>query len=64
MYKLVVSRVLFVLQMREEWAGVLDEWALRFFQEMDYQLEAFNTVTFKRQMAHLEGTSIDPAGPS
>lgn len=43
------------LQMRDEWAGVLDEWALRFFQEMDYTLEAYNTSTFKRQMVNLDG---------
>jgi len=46
------------LQMRDEWAGVLDDWATRFFGEMDYQLEAYNTMTFKRQMAALEGIKV------
>lgn len=36
--------------MHGDWAAVLDDWALRFFQEMDYQLEAYNTMTFKRQV--------------
>jgi hypothetical protein len=38
---------------------VLDEWALRFFGEMDYQQEAHNTAIFKQQMAHLEGKELD-----
>jgi len=44
--------------MRDEWAGVLDEWALRFFCEMDYQLEADNTSTFRQQMSALEGIKV------
>eukprot|EP00775_Hariotina_reticulata_P008036 gene8036-8231_t len=41
-----------------QWSTVLDEWALRFFGEMDYQQEARNTAVFKRQMAHLEGVMV------
>jgi len=49
--------------MHGDWAAVLDDWALRFFQEMDYQLEAYNTMTFKRQMAALEGVVVPDVYP-
>ncbi len=49
--------------MSAEWATVLDEWATRFFAEMDYQKEAFNTATFKRQMAGLEGIEVADVYP-
>lgn len=40
--------------MSSQWAELLDDWALRFFLEMDYQLEAANTMAFKAQMAQLK----------
>jgi len=49
--------------MHGDWAAVLDDWALRFFQEMDYQLEAYNTMTFKRHMASLEGVVVPDIWP-
>ena len=51
--------------MHGDWAAVLDDWALRFFQEMDYQLEAYNTMTFKRQ-ARLPPNphTLSPSSPS
>lgn len=49
--------------MHGDWAAVLDDWALRFFQEMDYQLEAYNTMTFKRDMAGLEGVVVPEIFP-
>ena len=42
-----------LMQMSKAWAAVLDVWAERFFQELDYQLEAYNTLTFQRQLADL-----------
>mmetsp|Transcript_16307 Transcript_16307/g.35263 ORF Transcript_16307/g.35263 Transcript_16307/m.35263 type:complete len:1034 (+) Transcript_16307:166-3267(+) len=49
--------------MSDQWAGVLDDWAQRFFQEMDYQLEAYNTMTFKKQMASLQGIRVATVYP-
>jgi len=49
--------------MSDSWADVLDDWALRFFQEMDYQNEAANTMTFKRNMASLSGVVIPTVHP-
>ena len=49
--------------MHGDWSAVLDDWALRFFQEMDYQLEAYNTMTFKRQMAALDGILVPDVYP-
>lgn len=49
--------------MSDQWALALDDWALRFFQEMDYQMEAINTITFKEQMAHLEGIVVATVYP-
>lgn len=46
------------LQMSDQWATVLDDWATRFFEEMDYQLEACNTIAFKKQMASLQGIQV------
>jgi aarF domain-containing kinase len=40
--------------MSDQWAVVLDDWATRFFEEMDYQREASNTMVFKEQMAALQ----------
>lgn len=40
--------------MSGEWAGALDDWAARFFEELDYQLEASNTIAFKKSMERLE----------
>eukprot|EP00798_Chlamydomonas_sp_ICE-L_P030592 gene30592-35603_t len=49
--------------MSAQWACALDDWAERFFQEMDYQLEAFNTMTFQRDMASLEGVMVATVFP-
>lgn len=37
-----------VPQVRSDWVGIIDEWAGRFLEEMDYQLEAHNTRQFQR----------------
>lgn len=38
--------------------GLIDEWATRFFHELDYEREAQNGMTFKEQMAGLEGIVV------
>lgn len=35
--------------------GLIDEWAGRFFQELDYEREAASAATFAAQMADLPG---------
>ncbi len=59
------SAVLFsqIPGMSDKWASALDDWAVRFFQEMDYELEAHNTMTFKRHMAGLEGVRVATVYP-
>eukprot|EP00798_Chlamydomonas_sp_ICE-L_P022750 gene22750-29917_t len=49
--------------MSDQWACALDDWAYRFFQEMDYQLEAYNTMTFERHMADLKGVTVATVHP-
>ncbi|KAG1666030.1 hypothetical protein FOA52_006904 [Chlamydomonas sp. UWO 241] len=49
--------------MSDQWANVLDDWALRFFEEMDYELEAYNTMTFKKQMSKLKGIVVPTIHP-
>ncbi|MEW5303771.1 MAG: hypothetical protein WDW36_006430 [Sanguina aurantia] len=46
------------LKLSADWAAVIDGWALRFLHEMDYLREAQNSVTFKAQMAGLEGIMV------
>lgn len=50
-------------QFSDGWAEVLDDWAGRFFQEMDYQAEAYNMLTFKQQMASLDGIVVADVYP-
>jgi hypothetical protein len=38
-----------------DWAGLIDNWAVRFLHEMDYSREANNALVFKEQMAQLQG---------
>ena len=45
-------------QVSTDWVGLIDEWALRFFHELDYKREAQNSSVFAQQMAHLEGISV------
>ena len=46
------------VQVRTNWVGLIDEWATRFFHELDYEREAQNGMTFKEQMAHLDGIVV------
>ncbi|KAL3139585.1 hypothetical protein ABBQ38_003904 [Trebouxia sp. C0009 RCD-2024] len=45
-------------QVRTNWVGLIDEWATRFFHELDYEREAQNGMTFKEQMAGLDGIVV------
>ena len=45
-------------QYETTWTGIIDEWAARFYFELDYEREAVNAVTFKRQMAGLKGITV------
>ena len=44
--------------------GLIDEWAYRFFAEMDYEAEAANAVQFKQEMARLEGIVVPDVFPA
>ena len=50
-------------QVSTDWVGLIDEWALRFFDELDYRREAQNSELFSRQMSHLEGISVSQVFP-
>ena len=52
------SGTLVLLQYKTTWTGIIDEWAARFYFELDYEREAVNAVTFKRQMAGLQGITV------
>ena len=45
-------------QVRTNWVGLIDEWATRFFHELDYEREAQNGMLFKEQMASLDGIVV------
>jgi hypothetical protein len=46
------------MQVSTDWVGLIDEWAVRFFQELDYEREARNATVFKQQMSHLTGITV------
>lgn len=52
-----------LLQFKTTWTGIIDEWAGRFFDELDYSREARNAVVFKEQMAALEGIKVPDVFP-
>lgn len=43
---------------------IIDEWATRFFQEMDYEQETLNATTFREQMRGLEGIVVPEFYPN
>ena len=45
-------------QASTNWVGLIDEWAGRFFAELDYEAEAARALQFKREMAKLEGIVV------
>lgn len=44
--------------MRTDWVGIIDNWAGRFLDEMNYDLEADNTRQFKQDLSGLAGIVI------
>lgn len=50
--------VLTPLQFKTHWTGIIDEWAGRFFHELDYSREARNATIFQKQMEKLEGITV------
>lgn len=49
--------------MNTDWVGLIDEWAGRFFQELDYEREASNAAVFRDQMAGLRGITVAEVYP-
>ena len=46
------------VQVTTDWVGLIDEWAARFFDELDYRTEAQNALKFARQMEGLDGITV------
>jgi len=51
------------MQVNTDWVGLIDEWAGRFFQELDYEREARNAAVFRDQMAGLGGITVAEVYP-
>ncbi|KAG1657380.1 hypothetical protein FOA52_007579 [Chlamydomonas sp. UWO 241] len=51
-------------QMNTDWVGVIDEWALRFFAEMDYEREARNGARLANDLSRLPGVLVPSVVPS
>lgn len=51
-------------QARFDFVPIIDEWATRFFQEMDYKQETVNAATFKKHMRDLEGIVVPEFYPN
>lgn len=45
-------------QSQTDYPGLLDEWAVRFFQEMDYEQETRNAIQFRKDMESLDGIVV------
>ena len=52
--------VLCCSQVSTDWVGLIDEWARRFFHELDYDREARSAMQFKEQMEPLGGITVAP----
>ncbi len=51
-------------QVTTDWVGLIDEWAYRFFPEMDYVAEAANAMQFQQEMSRLEGIVVPDVFPA
>jgi aarF domain-containing kinase len=51
-------------RMNTDWVGVIDEWALRFFAEMDYEREARNGARLAADLSSLPGVLVPAVVPS
>lgn len=54
------ARELRCMQVSTDWVGLIDEWARRFFHELDYNREARSAMQFKEQMKPLGGITVAP----
>lgn len=45
-------------QTKTDYPALIDEWAVRFFQEMDYAQEARNAIQFREDMQSLDGIVV------
>ncbi len=52
--------MLWCAQVSTDWVGLIDEWARRFFHELDYDREARSAMQFKEQMEPLGGITVAP----
>lgn len=50
-------------QVKSDWVGLINEWAGRFFQELDYEREAASAAVFAAQMADLPGITVPDVLP-
>ncbi len=51
-------------QVKSDWVGLINEWAGRFFQELDYEREAASAAVFAGQMADLPGITVPDVLPA
>ena len=51
-------------QVKSDWVGLINEWAGRFFQELDYEREAASAAVFAAQMADLPGITVPDVLPA
>lgn len=56
----MLSSIAVCVQVSTDWVGLIDEWARRFFHELDYNREARSAIQFKQQMEHLGGITVAP----
>ncbi|KAL4854874.1 Protein ACTIVITY OF BC1 COMPLEX KINASE 3 [Chlorella vulgaris] len=54
----LAQRLADVPQVKSDWVGIIDAWAARFLDEMNYTLEAANTRQFAADLAALPGVVI------
>ncbi|KAI7839911.1 hypothetical protein COHA_006391 [Chlorella ohadii] len=50
-------------EVRSDWVAIIDAWASRFLDEMNYELEARNTVQFQRDMECIPGVVVPDVVP-
>ncbi|PRW59939.1 eyespot assembly ABC1 kinase family [Chlorella sorokiniana] len=52
-----------VPEVRSDWVAIIDAWASRFLDEMNYELEARNTLQFQRDLACIPGVVVPDVIP-
>ena len=59
-----LTGALYRAQVKSDWVGLINEWAGRFFQELDYEREAASAAVFAGQMADLPGITVPDVLPA